>query len=68
MIRLPVASEPVIVPDDRSRKSIVVGFRDLLRNDVDAEVALFNMGHGEEDGTMPQGRRKFFDHGNESSR
>ncbi len=52
---------------DRCSQSIVVTIGDLFRDDIDTKLVLFNVGHGEQDSTMPQERRQFLEHGNESS-
>jgi hypothetical protein len=51
----------------RSGKCIVVNVAELIRNDVHTKLLLFNVGHRKLDSDA-QERRKFLEHGGESSR
>jgi hypothetical protein len=52
---------------DRCGQSVVLTIGDFLWNNIHAESVVFDVAHGEQDSAMPQKRRKFFEHGNESS-
>ena len=47
----------------RRRQRGVLAILQLLRDDVHANLVIFDVGDGQQDGALPQVRREFFEHG-----